>query len=278
MFRALPIHHQLISVAHPVVSRVFVKSILPRVPVGTILYIHGLGESSLCFESLATDPRLASWMQVMPDLPGYGRSEWLERPLTLADFSGLVRVILEEMALHPVILVGHSMGGVIGQLCTERHPDRFEGFVNIEGNISLQDCMFSSKAAATDEARFVERSWNDFREWVFELGIAEPAARSYFASLMFADPRAFHLNGRELVEYSSREDLAERFSRLSMPGVYVAGLDGGAGHRSLDLLEASGANLVGVSGAGHWPFLDCREAFLGHLTDFLHSVREQVRR
>jgi len=278
MLRARSIHHQLISVGNPAISRVFVKSILPRIPLGTLLYVHGLGESSLCFESLVTDPRLASWKQILPDLPGYGRSEWLEEPLALAQFSEAVAAIAGEAATPPVILVGHSMGGVIGQLCMERWPERFDGFVNIEGNLSLQDCMFSSKAAATDESRFVQRSWDNLREWVFELGIAEPAARSYFASLMFADPRAFHLNGRELIEYSSREDLAERFSGLPMPGVYVAGLNGGAGHRSLQLLESSGANLVGVSDAGHWPFLDRREVFLGHLTEFLDSVREHAHR
>jgi pimeloyl-ACP methyl ester carboxylesterase len=277
MFRAIPVRHQLIPTSHPVESQVFVKSIRPPAALGTMVYIHGLGESSLCFEALAADPTLACWTQILPDLPGYGRSAWLENPLRLAEFADLVGAIAGAIGTPPLILIGHSMGGVIGQLCVEGAPGLWDGFVNIEGNISLQDCTFSSKAAAMDERRFIDRAWNDVRQWVYELGIAEMAARRYFASLMFADPRAFHLNGCELVERSSREDFARRFSGLSLPSLFIAGLDGGAGHRSLQLLEESNAKVVGISGAGHWPFLERKEEFLVHLTAFLDSLPKQVR-
>jgi pimeloyl-ACP methyl ester carboxylesterase len=43
----------------------------PRV---TVLYVHGLGESGLCFEGLLGDPRLRRWRHLAPDLPGYGKS------------------------------------------------------------------------------------------------------------------------------------------------------------------------------------------------------------
>jgi len=45
-------------------------------PAGALLYIHGLGESGLCFEPLLASPRLATWRQLTIDLPGYGKSPW----------------------------------------------------------------------------------------------------------------------------------------------------------------------------------------------------------
>jgi alpha-beta hydrolase superfamily lysophospholipase len=49
-------------------------------PAGSILYIHGLGESGLCFEQLISDKRLREWTHIVHDLPGYGKSPWTVSP------------------------------------------------------------------------------------------------------------------------------------------------------------------------------------------------------
>jgi pimeloyl-ACP methyl ester carboxylesterase len=41
------------------------------------------------------------------------------------------------------LLVGASMGGLVGLLYAERRSDQLVGFVNVEGNLAPEDCMFS---------------------------------------------------------------------------------------------------------------------------------------
>ena len=50
----------------------------------TVLWIHGLGESGLCFERLLARPDLADWQHVVADLPGYGRTAWPTAPRKMA--------------------------------------------------------------------------------------------------------------------------------------------------------------------------------------------------
>lgn len=65
---------------------------------GTVFWIHGLGESGLCFERVLARPELHGFRHLVPDLPGYGRRPWpfVDQPAELA--SELVRHLEEE---HP---------------------------------------------------------------------------------------------------------------------------------------------------------------------------------
>ena len=76
-----------------------------------IVWIHGLGESSVSFEPVIA--KMPSFSHVLVDLPGYGRSPWPEAATgltTLADH------LAHWLGSDPAFLVGHSMGGVLSQL------------------------------------------------------------------------------------------------------------------------------------------------------------------
>jgi pimeloyl-ACP methyl ester carboxylesterase len=245
---------------------------LTDAPLGTLFYVHGLGESGLCFEGIISDERLTSWNHVVPDLSGYGRSLWPSKAIGLEGHVSTVRRLLTKKLARPVILIGHSMGGVVGQLLCETHPDLIEGFFNVEGNISYQDCTFSSRAASQCRDDFLTSGFNELKCWVYRQGAQTVPFRNYFASLMFADPETFHLNSCELVEVSKEETLADRLEGLSIPKRYIAGLDGGAGVRSLELLRQANTSRSLLEGAGHWPFIDNPEAFIEELLRFAIEV------
>ncbi len=236
---------------------------------GDVLYIHGLGESGLCFEKLMQRPELGRWRHFAPDLPGFGKSLWLGVPATLDDLAARVGRWIQEDFRNPVILVGHSMGGVVGQLVCEKRPEMTAGFVNVEANLSLDDCVFSGQAAQLTLPEFLEGGFERLVSGVYVNGIQDPAQRGYYASLRFCDPRAFHANSRELVEASRTGDLARRFSRLPGDKLYVAGTrDRDANAAPLELLASAGV-LEAWADCGHWPFLDHPERFAGRLAQFL---------
>lgn len=235
----------------------------------SVLYIHGLGESGLCFEKLMTHPGLSRWLQLAPDLPGYGRSPWLDSALSLtAHADGLARFLRKWMD-RPLVLVGHSMGGVVAQLLAERHGELVRGLLDVEGNISRPDCAFSSQAAAHTLADFKSAGFDDLRDRVYRSGLSSEAERGYYASLRLCDPDAFHRNSRELVRLSGEESLARRLGGLDLPVHYIAGLPGGACSRSLELLDEAGIAQSIIEPAGHWPFIDQPDAFVSALKEFI---------
>jgi pimeloyl-ACP methyl ester carboxylesterase len=239
-----------------------------------IVYIHGLGESGLCFERLAHHPALAAYRHVIPDLPGYGRSAWTPRIASLPELAELVAGWLAARGEPSPVLVGHSMGGVIGVLLCDRHPHAVGAFVDVEGNVSIGDCTGSAIAAAQPLLEFTGGGFDRQRDQVYADGASDRALRGYYASMRLADPRAFHQHSRELVEASRDESMAARLVAIAakVPLVYVAGVPRGAAPRTLELLDARAIPTVRVAPAGHWPFLDQPDAVARAIADLAARV------
>ena len=238
-----------------------------------LLYVHGLGESGLCFEPLIGDARLDGLTHLCPDLPGYGKSPWCDEPLALAAQAERLGAWLEAMGVGPVVVLGHSMGGVIGLMLCERRPDLVRGLLDVEGNVSLDDCGYSSLAAADERQAFLEGGFAALLERFYATGAGDPVVRDYFASVRICDPRAYHLNSVELVELSGGDGLARRRAALALPLLYLLGDPRGTGPRSRAMLDAAGVPWRPIPDAGHWPFRDQQALFVDALLGFLEALR-----
>jgi len=244
-----------------------------RSATGTLLFIHGLGESGLCFEHLLEHSALSDWNMLMPDLPGYGCSPWLIEPLSLVAQADHLASWLRKTGCGPVVVVGHSMGGVVGLLFSERHPELVRAIVDVDGNKSLDDCVFSSQATAYNVREFVREGFDRLREIVFRAGQDDRAQRGYYVSLRLCDPRLYHQNSAELVAISSQEDLATRLVDLPAPSTYLAGIPDGVSEHSRHLLDEAGVNWCAIQPAGHWPFIDQPDNFVATLARFLKKLK-----
>ncbi len=244
---------------------------------GTLFYIHGLGESGLCFERVICDPRLAAWTHVVPDMIGYGKSAWPEQPFSLERHAAGLDLLMDRLQLDSVTLVGHSMGGVIGLYLADRRRTRIEGFVNIEGNISPADCTGSGVAADQSLQEWLDGGFQAFLSDLYDPNDPEDPGsernqvlQAYGASAHMSDPRTFHLNSCDLVRESAEETLAARLAELDLPQIYVYGAPRGTGERSQQLLTDVGIALSPLEPAGHWPYLDQHDAFVDVLVAFLN--------
>ena len=258
------------QIAHEVAGGMLVRHLAGEEPQATLFYVHGLGESGLCFERLIADPRLRHFDHLAVDLVGYGKSPWSLEALSLEEQARRLAEYLSSGRHRPIVILGHSMGGVIGTYLCERLPDTFRAFVNIEGNISPPDCVFSGRAARHSLAEWLRTGNDDLLDALYRDEQESPAViRPYCASIQMCDPRAFHANARELVEISGREVLAGRMAALDLPKVYIFGAPRGAGDQSRGLLAAAGVEMIGIPDAGHWPFLDQDDAFVNELLGFM---------
>ncbi len=228
-----------------------------------LVYIHGLGETGMCFDGLARHAALADRRHLLVDLPGYGRSP---HPTTVGDLVAVADQLADWLTARAIagdarpVLIGHSMGGVLGTLIAERHPALLGGLIDVDGNVSSGDCTFSAGIAAQPLEGFVTTGIARMADSTYRDGIEHLALRGAYAGLRLADPRAIHRHAQDLVAMSAAEDLADRLARLRCPTGYLAGVPGGACPRSLELLERAGVPLIRIEPAGHWPFVDQLEA------------------
>ncbi len=101
-----------------------------------IVCIHGLTANAFCFQSyadeLATDHRVIAY-----DLRGRGDSDKLEEgysiPIHAADLSALI----EELELERPILIGHSLGALIGLYFAAHYPDKLSKLVLVDAGAAL---------------------------------------------------------------------------------------------------------------------------------------------
>lgn len=96
----------------------------------TIVLVHGLGSRNTHWLPMAR--RLARHHHVvLVDLPGHGDTD-MPVPFSLDRAELALDRALAEISNEPVILVGHSLGGLVAAAEAIDHPGRIKGLVLIE--------------------------------------------------------------------------------------------------------------------------------------------------
>jgi len=92
--------------------------------------IHGAWHGGWCFDRLRVPLEAAGHTMAAPDLPGMGGSA---RALATVTLEGWARFVAEtaEALPAPVILCGHSRGGIVVSQAAEMAPERFAALVYI---------------------------------------------------------------------------------------------------------------------------------------------------
>jgi pimeloyl-ACP methyl ester carboxylesterase len=231
----------------------------------TLLYVHGLGCSGEDFLTMMEQPALEGCRLVSYDHPGCGSSPYdVNHPLNIDCLVEVLEAFVDAMELDGFLLVGGSMGGLIALLYAERNPDKIKGFVNVEGNLTPEDCMFSRYV--------VGNSFDHFEENVFPKIKRAVAARrgrgfaGHLAVVQRANPRAYYDNSFQLVEYSKDGTLLNRFLALPMEKYFVYGEENR--HLTyLPTLRQSSCRVFEVPQANHFLFYDDPKAFADILSE-----------
>lgn len=240
-----------------------------------IVLVHGLGGSRRSWDALV--PLLAREARVLvPDLRGCGESSRGEAPYTLAraadDILGLVR----GLQWSPVVLVGHSLGGVIVQEIITRNPAEVAAAVLVSTSSRLGE-----QATA---------NWLRLADAVERKGLSDSpqaAARGYSARFVAEHPDVVAEHARrsaatdrrvyaEQARAASAYRYDEQLAAVRCPVLVLQGLDdrmtppGGSVllHRALP----AGNRLEMIEGAGHNLPLEAPEAVARLILDFVHGL------
>lgn len=278
----MTIHERFVHLGNELI---FIRHTDLRFDRPTLLFVHGLGESGLCFVEAFSSGLFTDFNLIVPDNVGYGRSSRASD----GDYSFAAQIKrLEEMisilGVGEVSLIGHSLGGILGTLWASRDVNKsIRRLVNVEGNLTAADALFSRRAAVV-----YEELRGDFSRWCIwflseftqqqvldRLGVRSSTKR-YYASLLFARPKAFLANALEIIDWSrtDREDgvseIGHAYRSLKIPRIYFWGSES-LSEETNAFLEREGLLNRGFEGAGHWPMIDACDEFYQALADFLSA-------
>ena len=156
-----------------------------------ILFVHGLGGSKENFYSAFQSPALSDCTLTTFDLPGTGLAEF--DPMFGLNVSGLSEIaegVAAALLPGPYWLAGASMGGLIALLQFRRSGiGRVRGFLNLEGNLCPEDCMFSRRVVAHTLESFAFL----YQQMTAELRLSRGVGDQIMAQNMALnlDPRAY---------------------------------------------------------------------------------------
>lgn len=88
----------------------------------TVLMLHGIGGGHLAFAPQVETFASAGYRAVAWDMPGYGHSAPIE-PYTFKGLAQSCVQLIESLKVDQVVLLGHSMGGMVAQEVVARRPD-----------------------------------------------------------------------------------------------------------------------------------------------------------
>ena len=244
----------------------------PGVP---IVFSHALGLDLHQWDDLAA--RLAPRHAVLRyDHRGQGESARIARAFGLDDLVADAARVIREWGRGPVLFVGLSMGGLVGQGLAIRHPDLVRGVVLANTTAAYPE---TARAAFVQRIQAVERGGMAAivpavleRFLRPEVQQAKPELAEWVRhTLERADPTGYAATCRAIATV----DWTSELPQASCPALVIAGRhDVGATPEMAEHIAAAwpGARLHLIEGASHLSALEQPQAFEAALASFIAQV------
>ena len=122
----------------------------------TLVLLHGLGGAKENYYEACKSNALAEHTLIFFDNPGTGNSTYYEDfVLNVDDLTAISSLFIQQLNISNFILCGTSMGGLTTLLYLKNEgTGKVKAYINIEGNLLPEDCMFSSKVVTYDFETF----------------------------------------------------------------------------------------------------------------------------
>lgn len=228
--------------------------------------------------SLGTDLRL--WDEVLPLLPeglryvrydmrGHGLSECPEGPYVMDELVSDAEALIEGLGLGPVIFVGLSVGGMIGQGLAARRPDLVRALV-LSNSAARMGTPEMWQARIDEIARGgIEAMAEPILDRWFGTAFRDRPEVAAYRAMLTRTPKAGYLASCAAI---AAADLTASTAALRLPAMGIAGSEDGASPPELvegTVALIEGARCHTIEGAGHLPCVEAPETYAAILTDFL---------
>lgn len=242
----------------------------------TVILSHALGQDGSMWDLVANE--LATTCRVIcPDTRGHGRSQIPSEPLSLTELAADAARLIDELADgEPVIWVGLSMGGLIGQELALRHPDKVKALVlaNTTSGYSPAGREALAQRIATVESHGISAIATGTMTRFFSEGFRQQHAATvarHQRLLEATDPEGYTACAAAICE----ADFSGRLHQVRVPTLVITGsLDESLpADAALGLARGiQGAQLVSLQGCAHLSAVEQPQAFAEVLGEFVAGI------
>jgi pimeloyl-ACP methyl ester carboxylesterase len=221
----------------------------------TIVFVHGFGSSKEHFRHAVSSPSLQDFTLIALDLVGFGQTKGPDEfGYSMHEQALIVLELLDQVGTKTFHLCGHSMGGLVAMDIAESNPQRVLSFIDLEGNLTIEDCSFTGKVAGSTFEEFAHTGRRKLEEEFRNAGTNDPSMNEYAESFSMASTTALYKSAYHTVQDSSAP-LIEKFRRISN-ACYVYGDKNSGVFPGEKLLRAAGIPIFYIEHAGHAMAID----------------------
>jgi pimeloyl-ACP methyl ester carboxylesterase len=232
-----------------------------------VLLIHGAGENHLIWPIGLR--RLPGTIVYAIDLPGHGKSTG-RGCSTIEEYAHWIVSFMGAARLDRVILIGHSMGGAIAQVCGLKYPDRVRGLILIATSAKLRVAPQLLQLAGSDFSASVDL----VSQWGWGPLVPDEIRQLGKQQLLQIRPETLLDDYRACDAFDVRDHLPE----ISAPALIIAGEADQMTplkHAMFLAEQLPHARLVAVPQAGHMVMLEAAEIVTRAVTEFVSEVAKR---
>jgi len=239
----------------------------------TIVLLHGLGGAKENYYETCKSVALADHTLIFFDNPGTGNSTYYDDfVVNVDDLTAITSLFIQQLNISNFILCGTSMGGLTTLLYLKNGGrGKVKAYINIEGNLLAEDCMFSGKAVTYDLETFANT--------VFPKTILDMKANGNTGYHIIAnnlelntDVTSYYNYSFQTVEYSATRDLLKQFMALSIPKVFIYGQENNSLSYIPELIK-NDVPVKEISNSNHFIFYDNPKELYEVIGAFIKELR-----
>lgn len=230
-----------------------------------LLFLHGLGGGHHAWDAQLVHFSALGYAAHAWDQPGYGHSATVE-PYDLEQVTAALARLIRSLGDEPVVLVGHSMGGLIAQEAYFRYPELVKALV-----LTFTSAAFvggSSFARQFVAERIGPLDAGESMSQIAARLMPLPHAREIMANI---PPDTYRRAVRLLTTFDRRADLP----KIAVPTLLIAGSDDRTAPPAIMASmqkKIPGSELVILQGCGHLGPMDQPAGFNAALERFLRKM------
>ena len=240
-----------------------------------VLAIHGLGGGAHFFGGF-TRRLQANHRVVAVDLPGTGRSS-RGHPLSLEHWIDELGALVAHHVTEPVVIVGHSMGTIVGLKAWQAWPEHVRGLVFVGGLPEVRP-LVRERLSQRLEALRTATSLHGWGPKVSPANFSpatmrgQPEVVALFERLFEEQPVDIYRESCRILLAASAEDAVPA---VNVPCLAVTGADDQYAPpddvAAFASRTARPAQLAVLPACGHLPFFEQPDAFASTVMAFLRS-------
>ncbi|KAK6197614.1 Alpha/Beta hydrolase protein [Scheffersomyces amazonensis] len=244
-----------------------------------IVFLHGLGSSQNFHYPVAI--KLArQYTCVLIDHEGAANSQLNKASLTLDDLSNNVELILREAGLlsRQIVLVGHSMSGLLINYMNIFHANKF----NIFSNVLIAPVHPTEQAADIFVKRIESlkgaKSLKDFSNIIPSAATGsatDPLKKAFIRQLLLSQSVEGYIANCSAIVSGGKYGIPNKYGLIKKPTLIIYGDEDKTAPwvGGVELIEKDIENttIVELSKVGHWIVIEAPEDVYENIKNFLNS-------